>query len=92
MARRTEPPASLPEGFQSNWNKLKNRTFPYNGMIETQNGETRISTSVQPPGPAGVRVRYGLGVTREGTQTQRDMARKLEPLQHAFKALADDGR
>ena len=92
VGRRTEPAASLPESFQSSWNKLKNRTFPYDGMIETQNGETRISTSVQPPGAAGVHVRYGLGVTREGTQTQRDMTRKLEPLQHAFKPLADDGR
>jgi hypothetical protein len=90
--RRTEPPASLPEGFQSNWNKLKTRSFPYNGLIESQNGETRITTVVQPPGSAGARVRYGLGVTREGTQTQRDMARKLELLQHSFTALGDDAR
>jgi len=92
VTRRTEPSASLPEGFQTTWNKLKTRSFPYNGLIESQNGETRITTSVQPPGPGSARVRYGLGVTLEGTQTQRDMARKLDLLQHSFTALADDGR
>ena len=93
VVRRTEPPSSLPDGFQSNWNKLKTRSFPYNGLIESQNGETRISTVAQPPGAgAEHRVRYGLEVTGEGTQTQSAMARKLELLEHAFKALPEGMR
>ena len=92
VVRRTEPPASLPDGFQSNWTKLKTQSFPFNGRIESQNGETRISAAVQPPGSgADVRVRYGLEVTREGVQTQEAMSRKLELLQHSFTVLAEGG-
>jgi len=93
VMRRTEPPSSLPDGFQSNWNKLKTRSFPYNGLIESQNGETRISTVAQPPGAgASTGVRYGLEVTGEGVQTQSAMARKLELLEHAFTALPEGHR
>jgi serine protease Do len=91
VVRRTEPPGSLPDGFQSNWTKLKTQSFPYNGRIESENGETRVSAAVEPPGSgAGARVRYGLEVTREGVQTQEVMSRKLELLQHSFKALGED--
>jgi serine protease Do len=92
VVRRTEPPGSLPDGFQSNWTKLKTQSFPYNGRIESQNGETRISAAVPPLGPGtDGRVRYGLEVTREGVQTQEAMSRRLELLQHSFRALAEDG-
>jgi hypothetical protein len=92
VVRRTEPPGSLPDGFQSSWTKLKTQSFPYNGRIESENGETRISAAVQPPGPgADVRVRYGLEVTREGVQTQEAMSRRLELLQHSFTPLAEHG-
>jgi hypothetical protein len=93
IVRRTEPPASLPDSWQSNWTKLKTRSFPYNGLIESENGQTRISASVQPPGsgPDG-RVRYGLEVTREGVQSQETMSRRLELLQHSFTALSEDGK
>ncbi len=58
------------------WNKLKTRSLPFNGKIESQNGETRISAAVEPPGSVtDARVRYGLEVTREGVQTQEAMAR-----------------
>ncbi|HEX4598826.1 MAG TPA: serine protease, partial [Burkholderiaceae bacterium] len=50
VARRTEPPASLPDSFQTNWNKLKTQGFPFNGRIESENGQTRIKAAVQPPG------------------------------------------
>jgi serine protease Do len=93
VARRTEPPASLPDGFQSSWNKLKTRSFPFNGKIESQNGETRISAAVEPPGSgADARVRYGLEVTREGVQTQEAMARRLELLEHSFTALGEGAK
>jgi serine protease Do len=92
VVRHTEPPASLPDSWQSNWSKLKTPSFPYNGLIESQNGQTRISASVQPPGsgPDG-HVRYGLQVTREGVQSQETMSRKLELLQRSFTALREDG-
>jgi serine protease Do len=93
VVRRTEPPASLPDSFQSSWNKLKTRSFPFDGRIESQNGETRISASRQPPGSgADARVRYALEVTREGVQSQEAMARRLELLQHSFRALEEEGR
>ena len=92
VTRRTQPEASLPDGFQSSWTKLKTRSFPYDGRIESENGETRISAAVQPPGSAAARVRYALGVTREGVETQDAMSRKLELLQHSFTALAEDGK
>jgi hypothetical protein len=90
VVRRTEPPASLPDGFQSNWKKLKAPSFPYNGLIESQNGQTRINAAVQPPGSgADARVRYALEVTMEGVQTQATMSRKLELLKHSFTALGE---
>ena len=82
-----EPPASLPDAFQSNWTKLKTRSFPFNGKIESENGQTRISVAVPPPGSgADAKVRYSLEVTREGVQTQEAMARRLELLEHSFTA------
>ena len=88
--RETEPPASLPDSFQSNWKKLTTRSFPFNGLIESKDGETRISTSVEPPGLGPeARVRYGLVVVREGVQKQDAMGRALELLKHSFKALRE---
>jgi serine protease Do len=84
VVRRTEPPTALPDSFQINWTKLKNRSFPFDGKIENENGETRINAAVQAPGSASARVRYGLQVTREGVQSQSDMARLLELLERSF--------
>jgi serine protease Do len=90
VIRRTEPPASLPEGFQSNWTKHKDHTFPYNGQIESQNGTTRVSTAVPAPGQGvNPKVLYGLEVTREGVQTQEAMTGKLKLLEHSFTPLAE---
>jgi serine protease Do len=92
-ARHIKPPSSLPEGFQSSWNKLKNQSFPFDGMIESRNGETSISTSVRVPGAGtDATVRYALGVTAEGVQTQRDMSHKLDLLERSFKVLEQGGR
>jgi serine protease Do len=91
VARRTEPPSSLPEAFQSNWNKLKTGSFPFNGMIESENGRTIASAGMQPPGSgADAAVRYALEVTEEGVQTQQAMTRKLELLKHSVKVLEQD--
>jgi len=89
--RETEPPASLPDSFQSNWKKLKTRSFPFNGLIESKDGETRISTAVEPPdqGP-DARIRYGLLAVREGVQKQDTMGRELELLKHSFRALREE--
>lgn len=91
--RETEPPASLPDNFQSNWNKLKTHSFPYNGLIESKDGETRISTAVEPPGAGSdARVRYGLAVVKEGVQKQDKMGREIELLKHSFKALREEAK
>jgi serine protease Do len=88
--RRTEPPASLPDSFQSNWTKHKTHSFPFNGQIESQNGQTRVSAAVPPPGVgSSPRVLYGLEVTREGVQTQASMTHRLELLEHAFTPFAE---
>ena len=85
-ARRSEPPGSLPQGFQDSWTKLKTGSFPYNGMIESENGQTRVSAAAQGSGP-DARVRYGLEVSMEGVQPQAAMTRKLDLLQRSFKML-----
>jgi hypothetical protein len=88
--RETEPPASLPDNFQSNWNKLKSRSFPFNSKIEGKDGDTRIGTGVEPPGSGpDARVRYGLVATREGVQSQEAMGRELELLKRSFRALPE---
>ncbi len=89
--RETEPPASLPDNFQSNWNKLKTRSFPFNGMIESKDGDTRVSAAAEPPGEDS-RVRYGLVAAREGVQAQDTMSHELELLKHSFKALREEAR
>jgi hypothetical protein len=91
--RATEPPASLPDSIQTEWTKLKTRSFPFNSKIESKDGDTRISTGVDPPGSGtDARVRYGLVATREGVQKQETMSRELELLKHAFRALPDGAR
>jgi serine protease Do len=85
-ARRTEPPSSLPDDFQSSWTKLKTGSFPYDGMIESSNGQTRASAAARGSRP-DASVRYRLEVSLEGVQTQQAMSRKLELLQHSFKML-----
>jgi serine protease Do len=89
--REMEPPTSLPDNFQSNWNKLKTRSFPFNGMIESKDGDTRVSATAEPPGQ-GSRVRYGLVAAREGVQSQDTMSRELELLEHSFRALPEEAR
>lgn len=90
VTRRTEPPASLPDSFQSNWSKLKTRSFPFNGLIQSQNGQTAISAAVEPPG-SGVDapIRYALEVTMEGVQSQATMSGKLELLKRSFRPLGE---
>lgn len=93
VTRATEPPASLPDTFQNNWNKLKTRTFPFNGLIESENGQTRVSASVEPPGSGqDARVRYGLVVAREGVQPQAAMSRELDLLKHSFRAAREEAK
>lgn len=93
VARFAEPPSSLPADFQSTWIKLKTRSFPYNGQIESQNGETRVTTGVQlPRSGADASVRYVLMVTQEGVQTQSAMGRKLEQLERSVKVLEPGGK
>jgi hypothetical protein len=93
VARRTEPPSSLPEAFQTSWTKLKTGSFPYNGLIESENGETHASVGVTPPGSGeGASVRYALEVTEEGVQSQEVMTRKLQLLEHSVKVLEQGGK
>jgi serine protease Do len=93
VARRTEPPSSLPEAFQTSWTKLRTGSFPYNGLIESENGQTHASVGVTPPGSGeGTGVRYALEVTEEGVQSQEAMTRKLQLLEHSVKVLEQDGK
>ena len=88
--RRTEPPASLPDSYQSSWTKHKTHSFPYDGQIENQNGQTRVSAAIAPAGAGpDPHVLFGVGVTREGVQTQASMTHRLELLEHAFTPFAE---
>lgn len=89
-ARRTEPPSSLPEGFQDNWTKLKAGSFPFNGKVRNEEGQTRVTAAAQ-GSRQDATVRYALEVSMEGVQPQETMTRKLELLQHSFKMLEDGG-
>jgi serine protease Do len=91
VARRTQPPSSTGEGFLISWNKLRSGSFPFNGMIESQNGETSVSSASQVPGAGpDATIRYAIEVTAEGAQTQDTMSRKLALLQRSFKILEQD--
>jgi serine protease Do len=86
--RKAEPSSDLPDAFQDDWHKLQSREFPYNATVSSEEGETRISTTAIPPGPAeGGKIRYVLRVVGEGTQPQEAMKKKLDMLKRAFKQL-----
>lgn len=86
--RKSQPPADLPEGFQSDWHKLVNHDFPYNGAITTESGETRAATAVGGVGGGNAaKVWYALRVGFEGSQPQDLMTQKLDLLQRSFKVL-----
>jgi hypothetical protein len=87
--RVVQPDGELPERFQSHWRKLQGGEFPYNGMVRTDNGATRISATAEKPSGDGsaAKVRYTLTAQGEGDQTQEAMAPKLELLKRSFKPL-----
>jgi serine protease Do len=86
--RKNAPPANLPDGFQSDWQKMMAHEFPYNATISNENGETRIATTTASAAAAdGAKVLYGLRVVAEGAQPQEPMKSKLDELQHSFKQL-----
>lgn len=86
--REAEPTSDLPDGFQDRWRKMRNRDFPFNATVASENSETRIATTTLPPGgPSGVKVVYGLRVVAEGTQPQDAMKQKLDLLQRSVKQL-----
>lgn len=86
--RMSAPPSSLPDQFQSEWNKLEAHEFPYNATVFSAYRETRIETGVQAAGSgAEAAVRYVLSVTGEGEQPQDVMDRKLDLLQRSFEVL-----
>jgi hypothetical protein len=87
VVRRTAPPADLPDGFQSDWHKLRAREFPYNATISNENGVTLISTTGSAKVSEEANVIYGLKVVAEGAQAQDTMKSKLDLLQHSFKQL-----
>jgi hypothetical protein len=87
VLRRTAPPADLPDGFQSDWQKLAAREFPYNATISNENGETLISTTASAAAAHEAKALYGLRVVAEGAQPQEPMKIKLDMLQHSFKQL-----
>ena len=90
VARRTLPPSSLPESFQDGWTKLRTGSFPYDGKVESEEGQTRVSAAAQGSRPDAT-VRYGLEVSMEGVQPQGAMTHKLELLQQSFRMLEDGG-
>jgi serine protease Do len=87
--RISQPDADLPESFQSHWQKLQQREFPFNSLVNNVSGAMRISTTADAPSGDGAnaRIRYTLTVQREGEQTQDFMGPKLELLKRSFKAL-----
>jgi hypothetical protein len=85
--RSTEPSVELPEGFQTDWRKLKAHEFPYNATISNQSGATRISVTAPMAVTDATKTLYALQVAAEGAQSQEAIGHKLDKLQHSFKQL-----
>jgi serine protease Do len=85
--RSTEPSVELPEGFQTDWRKLKAHEFPYDATISNQSGATLISVTAPMALTDETKILYALKVGAEGAQSQDVIGRKLDMLQHSFKQL-----
>ncbi|HEX4023234.1 MAG TPA: serine protease [Steroidobacteraceae bacterium] len=89
VGRIAEPEPSLPQGFQSTWSKIEEREYPFNSMVFTTNGTSRIRTVADAASGtgAGPKIQYILTVVDEGDQSQAQMSQQLALLQHSFKPL-----
>ena len=102
VRRFVQPPATLPDTFQSNWKKLLAGEFPFNGVAADDKGGMKASItagSVGLPGSAGTGlaagvtgaddsgIRYALTVRDEGAPGQDAMRSQLAALQKDFKGL-----
>ena len=84
IRRHAQPTDNLPEGFQTAWQRLKTKDFPFNSTVSSENGEAVIGTAV-PAADAGII--YSLRAISDGGETQAVMSQKLDLLRQGFKAL-----
>jgi hypothetical protein len=85
--RESVPEPSLPQGFHDTWSKIQQRQFPFNAMINNNNGDTRINTVAGSGSGADRNIHYVLVVSGAGEQPQAAMRHKLTLLQRSFKEL-----
>jgi hypothetical protein len=84
VSRMMKPPKELGDEYQSNWESVAERRFPYNRSAYHKDKVTMISTTYNRASPSGKgdvstgSVLYTLGFIKEGNVDQREMEAKLE--------------
>ncbi|MGO8990087.1 MAG: serine protease [bacterium] len=84
VSRMMKPPKELGDQYQSNWENMVKRKFPYDRCAYYKDKVTMISTTndgggqgVKKEGPSGS-VLYTVGFIKEGNISQKEMEAKLE--------------
>lgn len=84
VSRVMRPPKELGDQYQSNWENMAEREFPYNHSAYTKDKVTIISTTYDRASQPGRKeaspgsVLYSVGFIRQGNIGQKEMEAKLE--------------
>jgi serine protease Do len=84
VSRTMKPPKELGDQYQSNWENMVERKFPYNRSAFYKDKVTIISTTYNRDSPPGKKeaptgsVLYTVGFIRQGNIGQKEMEAKLE--------------
>lgn len=83
--RKERPVPELNDSFQSEWESIVNKTFPYNASSFYKEGITAIKKVH--PGIPGSTIAYILSYEREGNIDGKEMAEKLERFDKGLKTF-----
>ena len=84
VSRKMKPPRELGDQYQSNWEDMVERKFPYNRSAYYKDKVTMISTTYHQGSKSGeedapsVSVLYAVGFMEQGNVGQKEMDAKLE--------------
>lgn len=84
IERHVAPPAALGNDYQSEWNKLLHQQHPYEGEPYNIDDETRLASTILPPGDGDPKVLYSAFYGVQGSAPADVVKPKLELLQKAL--------
>lgn len=85
VIRACKPDPSLPQQLTLDWQRITQRSYPYNATLADMNGNSFIATVHPYPAPATAtpanqQAAYGVTVLKQGKHSQEDMEKLLRGL------------